>query len=73
MQGTPDGARHLSGDFLLGAGLVLGALVLLLDRRIADVMRVPKLTGRLRELGEKLPSPLRFMRAIRQTRDAAAG
>jgi len=44
-----------------------------LDRRIADVMRVPKLTGRLRELGERLPSPLRFMRALRRTRGASGG
>ena len=44
-----------------------------LDRRIADVMRIPKLKGRLRELGDKLPSPLRFMRAYRTARGAAAG
>lgn len=44
-----------------------------LDRRIADVMRVPKLTGRWRELRGKLPSPLRFMRAYRTSKGAAAG
>lgn len=47
-----------------------------LERRIADVMQVPKLTGRLRALGDRLPSPLRFMRALRRTRttgSAAAG
>ena len=44
-----------------------------LDRRIADVMRIPKLKGRLRELGGKLPNPLRFMRAYRTARGAAAG
>jgi len=44
-----------------------------LDRRIADVMRIPKIKGRWRELGGKLPSPLRFMRAYRSARGAAAG
>ena len=44
-----------------------------LDRRIADVMRIPKITGRWRELSGKLPSPLRFMRAYRRARGAAAG
>lgn len=44
-----------------------------LDRRIADVMRIPKLTGRWRELRGRLPSPLRFMRAYRSARGAAAG
>lgn len=36
-----------------------------LDRRIADVMRIPKLTGRLRGLADRLPSPLRAMRRCR--------
>ncbi len=36
-----------------------------LDRRIADVMRIPKLTGRLRALANGLPSPLRAMRRCR--------
>jgi len=44
-----------------------------LDRRIADVMRIPKIKGRWRELRGKLPSPLRFMRAYRTARGAAAG
>ncbi len=44
-----------------------------LDRRIADVMRIPKITGRWRELSGKLPSPMRLMRAFRRARGAAAG
>lgn len=44
-----------------------------LDRRIADVMRIPTIKGRIQELRGKLPSPLRFMRAYRSARGAAAG
>ncbi len=44
-----------------------------LDRRIADVMRIPKIKGRWSELRGRLPSPLRFMRAYRASRSAAAG
>lgn len=44
-----------------------------LDRRIADVMRIPRIKSRWRELSGKLPSPLRFMRAYRSARGAAAG
>lgn len=33
-----------------------------LDRRIADVMRVPKAIGRLEKLAEKLPDPFRLLR-----------
>ena len=33
-----------------------------LDRRIADVMRVPKALGRLGKLAEKLPDPFRLLR-----------
>lgn len=36
-----------------------------LDRRIADVMRIPKLTGRLRGLADRLPGPLRALRRCR--------
>ncbi len=44
-----------------------------LDRRIADVMRIPQIKGRWRELAGRLPSPMRFMRAYRSARGAAAG
>lgn len=44
-----------------------------LDRRVAGVMQIPRITGRWRELRGKLPSPLRFMRAYRSARGAAAG
>ena len=33
-----------------------------LDRRIVDVMRVPKAIGRLEKLAEKLPDPFRLLR-----------
>lgn len=33
-----------------------------LDRRIADVMRIPKLTGRLRSAIDRLPNPARLCR-----------
>jgi len=33
-----------------------------LDRRIADVMRIPKLTGHVRSLVDRLPNPARFCR-----------
>lgn len=44
-----------------------------LDRRIADVMQIPKISARIREIGARLPSPLRFARALRTSRGAAAG
>jgi ubiquinone biosynthesis protein COQ9 len=36
-----------------------------LDRRIADVMRIPQAMGRLGKLAEKLPDPLRLLRRRR--------
>ncbi len=39
-----------------------------LDRRIADVMRLPKVTVSLRELVGRLPSPFIFARAFTQRR-----
>jgi len=33
-----------------------------LDRRIADVMRIPKVTGRVRSLVDRLPNPARLCR-----------
>lgn len=36
-----------------------------LDRRIADVMKIPGMTKRLGRLVDRLPDPLRFVRAIR--------
>ena len=45
-----------------------------LDRRIADVMRVPKVTGRLRKLPKALPRPGRFVRRVREhLREAERG
>jgi ubiquinone biosynthesis protein COQ9 len=35
-----------------------------LDRRIADVMKIPALGGRLRRLGDRLPDPLGILRAV---------
>ncbi|MFX4220482.1 MAG: COQ9 family protein [Thalassobaculum sp.] len=43
-----------------------------LDRRIADVMKVPKITGRLKSLGSYLPNPGRFTRAWRSARRSSA-
>ncbi len=37
-----------------------------LDRRIADVMRVPKITGRLRKIPSVIPRPGRFVRRVRE-------
>jgi ubiquinone biosynthesis protein COQ9 len=37
-----------------------------LDRRLADVMRIPKLGARLKESLERLPNPFRLMRAARR-------
>jgi ubiquinone biosynthesis protein COQ9 len=34
-----------------------------LDRRLADVAQLPKIGARLRELGDRLPNPFRFLRA----------
>ncbi len=39
-----------------------------LDRRIADVMQIPKLTGRLKNLSKLVPNPGRFTRAWRTAR-----
>ena len=39
-----------------------------LDRRIADAMRLPRLTTPLRELADRMPSPFRFARAFTQHR-----
>jgi len=36
-----------------------------LDRRIADVMRIPRLTGRARDLAGRLPDPFRLLRELR--------
>ena len=36
-----------------------------LDRRIADVMKIPALGSRLRRLGERLPDPVGILRAAR--------
>lgn len=43
-----------------------------LDRRIADVMKVPKLTARLKSIGDYLPKPGRFTRAWRSARSSSA-
>jgi ubiquinone biosynthesis protein COQ9 len=37
-----------------------------LDRRIADVMKVPQLTARLGKLAERLPDPLKLLKALKQ-------
>jgi ubiquinone biosynthesis protein COQ9 len=37
-----------------------------LDRRIADVMRVPQGLARLGKLGERFPDPLKLLRALRR-------
>ena len=39
-----------------------------IDRRIADVMRVPKLMADARKAAERFPSPLRFFRSVRNPR-----
>ncbi len=39
-----------------------------LDRRIADALRLPRITAPLQELAERLPSPFRFARAFTQHR-----
>lgn len=39
-----------------------------LDRRIADVLKIPKATQQLGRVMDKMPDPLRFLRAIRQRR-----
>lgn len=41
-----------------------------LDRRIADVMRIPRLSGKLKEIRAKLPNPMRAVRAFRAARTA---
>ncbi|MCR9070554.1 MAG: COQ9 family protein [Alphaproteobacteria bacterium] len=43
-----------------------------LDRRIADVMKVPKITARLKSIGGYLPGPGRFTRAWKAARRAPA-
>ncbi len=42
-----------------------------LDRRIADVMKVPQGLARLGKLAGRLPDPLRLIRMLRRGRDAA--
>jgi ubiquinone biosynthesis protein COQ9 len=37
-----------------------------LDRRIADVMRIPQQIGRAKKLVEKLPDPMRFLRRMKR-------
>ena len=37
-----------------------------LDRRLADVMSLPKVGERLREIADRLPNPLRFLRAAQR-------
>jgi ubiquinone biosynthesis protein COQ9 len=37
-----------------------------LDRRIADAMRIPKVTGRLRQIPRAVPRPRRFVRRVRE-------
>ncbi len=37
-----------------------------LDRRLADVMSLPKIGARLREIADRLPNPLRFLRAAQR-------
>ncbi len=39
-----------------------------LDRRIADAMRIPRVTKPFKDLAERMPSPLRFARAFTQPR-----
>jgi ubiquinone biosynthesis protein COQ9 len=41
-----------------------------LDRRIADVMKVPQGLARIGKLAERLPDPLRLLRMLRRGRDA---
>ncbi len=36
-----------------------------LDRRIADVMRIPKVTQRFKSIGQRLPNPRRLFRVMR--------
>lgn len=43
-----------------------------LDRRIADVMKVPKLTARFKSLADYLPNPGRFSRAWQAARRTSA-
>ncbi|MDF1792544.1 MAG: COQ9 family protein [Thalassobaculaceae bacterium] len=43
-----------------------------LDRRIGDVMKVPRITARLKSLGDYLPNPGRFSRAWRAARGSSA-
>jgi ubiquinone biosynthesis protein COQ9 len=37
-----------------------------LDRRLADVMSLPKIGARLRQIADRLPNPLRFLRAAQR-------
>jgi ubiquinone biosynthesis protein COQ9 len=37
-----------------------------LDRRIADALRIPKITGRLGKIPAAIPRPRRFMRRVRE-------
>jgi len=44
-----------------------------LDRRIEDVMQIPRIQGRIGEIAGRLPNPFRFMRACRSARAGAKG
>ncbi len=37
-----------------------------LDRRIADALRIPKVTGRLKQIPKAVPRPRRFVRRVRE-------
>jgi ubiquinone biosynthesis protein COQ9 len=37
-----------------------------LDRRLGDVMSIPRVTGRLREVADRFPNPLRFLSLARR-------
>lgn len=41
-----------------------------LDRRIADVMKIPKVTQRLARVANRLPDPFRLLRTVRNSRTA---
>lgn len=42
-----------------------------LDRRIENVMQIPRIQARCAEVAHRLPNPLRFMRAVRTARSGA--
>ncbi len=39
-----------------------------MDRRIADVMKIPKFQSRIKEMAERLPSPIRLVQRVRSAR-----